>query len=102
MSDHSDVTSTASQIPARRRVPQIVISSSSSSPSPSPPSSSSSNPYFPIPDLLEPIAIMSSPSAHSPSARDVEEAAELDAYMEQRAASVPSPQSPHDSPDGAQ
>nr|XP_027082470.1 uncharacterized protein LOC113704796 [Coffea arabica] len=44
---------------------------------------------------------MSSPSAHSPSARLLEEAAELDAYIRQQAASVPSPESPHDSPGGA-
>ena len=59
------------------------------------------------PDLLDPIDIMSSspdrsPSAHSPSARELEETAELDAYLERRAGSTPSPRSPHDSPGGAQ
>ena len=45
---------------------------------------------------------MSSPSAHSPSAWDLKEAVELDAYIEQQADSTPSPKSPHDSPGGAQ
>ena len=45
---------------------------------------------------------MNSPSAYSPSARLLEEAAELDAFIEHQATSVPSPKSPHNSPDGAQ
>ena len=45
---------------------------------------------------------MSSPSAHSPSARILEEVVKLDALIEQQATSVPSPKSPHDSPDGVQ
>nr|XP_027082290.1 putative protein TPRXL [Coffea arabica] len=110
MSDRSGVTSTASRVPARRRAPRILISSSSpsspsSSSSSSPPplsSSSASNPNFHIPNLLEPIVIVSSPSAHYPSARILEEAAELDAFIDQQATSVPSPKSPHDSPGKAQ
>nr|XP_027124238.1 putative protein TPRXL [Coffea arabica] len=108
MTGYSDVTSTASQSPARRRATRIFISSSSSSssspsPSPPPPSSSSAS----NPNLLDPINIMSSssdrsPSAHSPSARELEEAIELDAYLERRAGSAPSPKSPHDSPGGPQ
>lgn len=50
---------------------------------------------------------MSSPSSQSPSshpfsARALEEAAELDTYLEREATTTPSPQSPHDSPGGAQ
>nr|XP_027122257.1 putative protein TPRXL [Coffea arabica] len=101
MSGHSDVTSTASPSPVRRRATRIFISSSSSPsslPSPPPPSSSSAS----NPDLLNPIVIMSSPSARSPSARAVEEAAELDALIARQATSTPPPRSPHDSSGGAQ
>nr|XP_027102909.1 putative protein TPRXL [Coffea arabica] len=104
MSDQSSVTSTASRAPTHRRALRIPTSSSSSSSSSPPPlsSSSASNPNFHIPNLLEPIIIMSSPSVHSPPARILEEVAELDALIAQQATSIPSPKSPHDSPDETQ
>ena len=45
---------------------------------------------------------MSSPSAHSPSDRILEEVAELETLIKQQAPFVSSPRSPHDSLGGAQ